>query len=60
MTDGTLQFGNQAASNITYSHTNSAIEFGENITGLHFINGGTVGIGTSNSIVLGGINNQSL
>ena len=60
VTDGTLQFGNQAASNITYSHTNSAIEFGENITGLHFINGGTVGIGTSNSIVLGGINNQSL
>ena len=60
VTDGTLQFGNQAASNITYSHTNSAIEFGENITGLHFINGGTVGIGTSNSIVLGGINKQSL
>lgn len=59
VTDGTLQFGNQAASNITYSHTNSAIKYGENITQLEFINGGTVGIGSSNAIAIGGIDNES-
>ena len=56
-TDGTLQFGNQAASNITYSHTDSAIQFGENVTELQFIDGSAVGIGSSNSVSLGGIDN---
>ena len=58
-TDGTLQFGNQAASNITYSHTNSAIKFGENVNEIQFINGGTVGIGSSNAVAIGGIDNTT-
>ena len=50
--DGTIQLGDQTNQTITYSSSEEALKLGAGISNLDFGFGGTVGIGSSNSIVI--------